>query len=79
MSEQLMYETFNQALMTVGECQHAIRSEMVPALVMILFAVIIIGGIAFYHIHKFIKLKQFIKDNKLEKKYQEYVNDNRGL
>jgi hypothetical protein len=79
MVEQIMYSTFNEALMTVEQCRHSIRVEIVPPLILLLFAMIFIAGIAFYHIHKYMKLKQFVKENKLEKKFQEWKADNKGL
>lgn len=77
--EPMLYESFNQVLMTVGECRSAIRSEIVPPLIFLLLAMIFIAGLAFYHIYKYSTLKQFIKENKLEKKFQDYKNDNKGL
>ena len=75
----ITYEMMDSIIMTSKQCTDLWKPQLLGLSIFMLFALIFIAGIGFYHIYRFTKLKQFIKDNKLEKKYQEWRNDNKGL
>ena len=75
----ITYDMLDGMIMTAKQCDSLWRPQMLGFSIFVLIGFLLFAIIAFYHIHKYIKLKQFVKENKLEKKYQEWKSDNKGL
>ena len=75
----ITYEMMDNIIMTSKQCTDLWKPELLSFSIFMLIGFIIIAGIGFYFINRYIKLKQFVKENKLEKKFQEWKDNNKGL
>lgn len=75
----LTYDMIQNITMTITQCNDLYTPSIINAGVMLL----ILSGLALFSVLFFgIKhqnLRRFVKDNKLEQKYQEWKNNNKGL
>ena len=74
-----MYNLIGQQLLTQTQCINMYKGDIIGLGVIALLGLICLGILSIIAIRKHVKMKQFIKESKLEKKFQEWKNDNKGL
>ena len=74
------YLDFRDSLvLTVEECAKEYSAMYTGPLIAALMGMILISIMLVWLLNKYVKLRQFIKDSKLQKKFQEWKKDNKGL
>jgi len=66
------YEIFN-------ECMHLTMSDIRYRVILALISIFLLMTFSFYILYTNIQKEKFIKDKKLEKSFQEWKQDNKGL
>ena len=75
----LTYEMIQNATMSISQCNEYINDDAkVIALLSLGCIIVLITGLL-YITFKWAKLRNFVKEKKLQKQFQEYKNDNKGL
>ena len=75
----LTYEMIQNATMSVSQYNAYINEEAKVLAILFLVGFTVVIACLFYITYKYIKLKNFVKEKKLQKQFQEYKNDNKGL
>jgi hypothetical protein len=75
----MQYSDLQNVTMTLSQCNNMFRPELKELSIATLIALLIVAGFCFFFMVKYVNLRTFIRDNKLEKKYQEHRADQKGL
>ncbi len=75
----LKYSMIQGATITLQECSDKYNSDYITLGVLLLIMVLIFGGLLVFISIQHTNLSRFIKDEKLQEKYQKYRKDNKGL
>ncbi len=78
-STQLTYDMFLKSTLTVQECSDKIDSSMLISIIPLLIVIILMFVGMFYLLFQNKYMSRFIKNEKLEIKFQKHKQNNKGL
>lgn len=73
------YSELLNATMTFTECKELYNADIIFILVSCIVIVIVLFVLLIYYLIKLDKCSKFIRYNNMQKKFQEWKNDNKGL
>jgi uncharacterized membrane-anchored protein len=75
----LTYEMIQNATMSISQCNGYLKDDARLLGVLCLVLVAVLVAMLLVMTFKYVKMKNFIKEKKLQKSFQEFKNDNKGL
>lgn len=75
----LKYEAIQDATITLQQCYDKYTVDFITIGIVFLISLLLIFGLTFYLLIQNKAMSVFIKDGKLQEKYQKHKKDNKGL